>query len=364
MQPGGQGFESPRLHFSVMAFPDVLAFDPSIPVLRLLDQRALPRELRVLEARSLEEVAEAIETLAVRGAPLIGVAAAYGVVLAVLTGVRAEEAIARLRRTRPTAVNLFHAMKLMERVLQVHGEDVAMLLRAAQTVEQYEQEVTVAIGRAGADHLQGAAIRLMTICNTGHLATPGMGTAFAVAETLHREGRLARLWILETRPLLQGARLTAWEAVTLGLPATLLVDHQAAAVMAEGKVDAVVVGADRIARNGDTANKIGTLTLAIVAHHYGVPFYVAAPMSTFDPELEQGGQIPIESRPAREVLSCHGCPIAPETVDVRNDAFDVTPGTLIRAFFTDLGVLPSPPPRERVADSRVTLYDLPGGGAS
>ena len=319
----------------------------------LLDQTGLPRELRTIRCTSYEEVAEAIRTLRVRGAPAIGLAAAYGMALAARQhgghtldeGLQfLRQAAATLRATRPTAVNLPHALDRMLEAAEA-AEDVAALpprvLEAAQALARTDVEANRRIGAAGAALLpQGA--RVLTYCNTGMLATGGYGTAFGVLRCAHERGRGIHVIACETRPVLQGARLTAWELVQAGIPGTLITDNAAGALMRVGSVDAVVVGADRIAANGDVANKVGTYTLAVLAHAHHVPFYVAAPLSTVDLETPSGDAIPIEERQPGEVVTIGGVLVAPAQIAVRNPAFDITPHPLVTAIITDAGVI-SPP---------------------
>ncbi len=313
---------------------EVIALNEARPAVRALDQRRLPDQEVVLELVTSEEVARAIEDLVVRGAPLVGITAAYGVALAALRREPVEAVLARMRKTRPTAVNLFWALDRMERAYR-EGRD---LVAEARAVHEDERERTLAIARNGAD-LFSCPVRILTICNTGILATGGVGTALGVVYELHARGLLERVIALETRPVLQGARLTVYELSRMGVPYTLIVDSQAAALMARGEVDAVIVGADRIAANGDTANKIGTLMLAVLARYFDVPFYVAAPLSTFDRNLPDGSRIPIERRSPEEVRSVRTCRITLGNAPVLNEAFDVTPAKLIRGWITERGVL-------------------------
>jgi methylthioribose-1-phosphate isomerase len=285
----------------------------------LLDQRQLPDACAELECRSSAEVAQAIRTLAVRGAPAIGVAAAYGYALAAERGEDLEEAELVLRSSRPTAVNLAWALDRMrddpspQRAAQLHEEEVERCRRMA----------------AHAASLLPAGARVLTHCNTGGLATGGFGTALGAIRAGWEEELVERVWVGETRPLLQGARLTAWELERLGIPFAVVVDGASASLMAAGEVDVVLTGADRIAANGDTANKVGTYSLAVVAAHHAVPLVVVAPTSTVDPETPTGSGIPIEERPGEEVSS---------RFPARNPAFDVTPAALIAAIVTEVGV--------------------------
>jgi methylthioribose-1-phosphate isomerase len=301
--------------------------------LELLDQRALPDRTVYVACHSAEEVAEAIRDMVVRGAPAIGVAAAFGVVLS-RGSPRAFEVLAK---SRPTAVNLFWALERMKKAKDLEAEAVAI----------YEEDVAAnrELGRLGATLIpQGA--RVMTHCNTGALATAGHGTALGVI----RSAKEKKISVIanETRPYLQGARLTAWELVQEGIPCTLITDSMAGYLMSKGEVDVVVVGADRIAANGDVANKIGTYPLAVLAKRHGVPFYVAAPLSTFDPKIPDGSTIPIEERPAAEVTGYRETRWAPQGVSVRNPAFDVTPAELITGIISEKGIA-YPPYRESIA---------------
>ena len=312
---------------------------------RLLDQTLLPGEEKYLEIDTIDEMAEAIGTLRVRGAPLIGIAAAMGLAAAAraeaergsLTGTWIQEAADRLESVRPTAVNLAWALGRMRRAAAA-GEgdsDVSGALAVeAQSIWDEDRAMCRAIGEAGAELIQPGS-SIMTHCNAGALATGGIGTALATIYVAHQRGVPLSVIANETRPLRQGARLTAWELSRAGVPARVIVDGAAGSVMARGDVDLVITGADRIAANGDVANKIGTYGLAVLARAHSIPFYVAAPLSTFDPDLPTGDDIPIEQRSADEVEVAAG-------VEVLNPAFDVTPAELVTALVTDRGVL-SPP---------------------
>jgi methylthioribose-1-phosphate isomerase len=303
---------------------------------RLLDQTRLPTEVVYRDCRTLEEVRAAICELAVRGAPAIGVAAGYALALWAQSGDASgfAHAIDRLRTSRPTAVNLFWALDRLEKV----GFDTAALLREAQAIEAEDAAMCRSIGQRGAA-LIGTGAGVLTHCNTGSLATAGLGTALAAIFVAHEQGKRPKVFADETRPLLQGARLTAWELQQAGVDVTLICDNMAAQVMREGRVNLVIVGADRITANGDTANKIGTYGVAILAKYHGVPFYVAAPSSTFDLSLRDGSAIPIEQRAAREITQGFGKQTAPENVPVYNPAFDVTPAELITGIVTERGVI-------------------------
>ncbi|HZL86677.1 MAG TPA: S-methyl-5-thioribose-1-phosphate isomerase [Candidatus Krumholzibacteria bacterium] len=323
----------------------------------IIDQTRLPGEYVVLQIGTLDALCEAIRMLRVRGAPAIGVAAAYGFRLAaeafVAAGGKDADALRQhlfqtgqaLAATRPTARNLFGAVEHMAQVASTPAATAADLLahvvRAADAVHARDHDLCQAIATHGAELLPQRA-RVLTHCNAGALATGGIGTALGVVYEAVRQGKSIEVFADETRPLLQGARLTAWELQQAGIPVTLLVDNAAATLLSSGRIDCVVVGADRIARNGDTANKIGTLGVAIAAARCGVPFYVAAPSTTFDLSLDDGTEIPIEERAATEVTSGFGPRTAPEGVPVFNPAFDVTPADLIAAIIHEGGVVRPP----------------------
>ena len=307
----------------------------------LLDQRLLPAEEVWLALRTAAEVADAIRTLAVRGAPAIGVAAAYGLAVEARRGAspeRLREAAALLAGARPTAVNLAWAVQRMSRRI---GEAPAALLAEAHAIRDEDEASCRRIGALGAPLLPDAA-RVLTHCNAGALATAAYGTALGVVRAAHAAGRVAQVYADETRPFFQGARLTAWELQRDGIPVTVLTDNMAGWLMARGEISCVVVGADRIAANGDVANKIGTYAVAVLARHHGIPFYVAAPWSTFDTALADGAGIPIEERPADEVVRIFGRLVAPAGVPARYPAFDVTPAALVTAIVTERGVLRPP----------------------
>jgi methylthioribose-1-phosphate isomerase len=305
--------------------------------LQLLDQRKLPREVVYVDCRSASDVARAIRDMVVRGAPAIGVAAAFGLALAAKQGDDITRAGEELRRARPTAVNLAWAI---DRALAAHarGED---LEREARRMFDEDIESNRRIGRYGAA-LLGNRATVLTHCNAGALATAGYGTALGVVRAAVEAGKSIAVFADETRPYLQGARLTAWELQQDGIDVTLITDSMAGHFFQQGKFDAVVVGADRIAANGDTANKIGTYTVAVLAHAHNVPFYIAAPWSTIDVRCASGADIPIEERSATEVVEIFGTRVAPDGIAVRHPAFDVTPARLITAIITDRGVLEPP----------------------
>jgi len=322
--------------------------------LRLLDQTLLPAEVAYRDCRTVEEVWEAIRNLRVRGAPAIGVAAAYGVVLGMqaqaarglqsdASSDRLQAVIEHLRSSRPTAVNLFWALDRMSAVARGPWPRDAnalreRLLQEAHAIRTEDAAMCRRIGECGASLIQDG-MGILTHCNTGALATADYGTALACMFVAAEQGKRFQVFADETRPLLQGARLTTWELQQRGIPVTLICDSMAAQVMREGRVQMVIVGADRIAANGDTANKIGTYGVAVLARAHGIPFYVAAPSSTFDLGLATGASIPIEQRDPREVTHGFGKQTAPVGVAVYNPAFDVTPAELITGLITEKGLI-------------------------
>ena len=324
--------------------------------LTLLDQTRLPAEETWLDCRTPEDVAGAIRRLSIRGAPAIGVAAAYGLVLGLeRAGEGADlrrtfdETAALLGATRPTAVNLKWALergrrRFAELMAESGGDREAVtagLLEWARRLHADDVATNRRIGEHGAALFQQGD-RVLTHCNAGALATAGYGTALGVIQSSFARDRLGMVWVDETRPLLQGARLTAWELGKLGIPFKLVTDSSAGTLLSRGMVERIVVGADRIAANGDTANKIGTYVLAVLAQRHGVPFYVAAPLSTIDPDTPTGADIPIEERAAHEVTDVFGTRIAPGETQATNFAFDVTPAELVTAIITEAGVLEPP----------------------
>ncbi len=322
----------------------------------LIDQTLLPGEYKIVEINSSEEMARAIKTMIVRGAPAIGVSAAYGIYLGAkeisITDKneflkQLEEIAVILRQTRPTAVNLFWAIERMLKVAnQTNGtveEIQTALLETAKNIHAEDIQTCKNIGDLGVKFLPTTPekLNILTHCNAGALATAGYGTALGVIRSAWRDGRLAKVYADETRPRLQGAKLTTWECVQENIPVTLISDNMSAHCMKQGLIHAVVVGADRIAANGDTANKIGTYSLAIVAKAHNIPFFVAAPLSTIDFKLSNGSQIPIEERDAKEIYQVGETRICPEGIEFYNPAFDVTPAELIAGIMTEYGtVLP------------------------
>ena len=297
--------------------------------LELLDQRFLPDRTVYVSCRTAAEVAKAIRDMVVRGAPAIGCAAAFGVVL----DKGSKESYQVLAKSRPTAVNLFWALERMKKAKDLEAE--------AKAIFDQDLAANRTMGKLGAELIPQAA-RVMTHCNAGALATAGYGTALGVIRAAREAGKKISVVIDETRPYLQGARLTAWECVQEGIPCTLITDGMAGHLMSRGEIDVVVVGADRIAANGDVANKIGTYGLAVLARRHGIPFYVAAPISTFDTSIADGSQIPIEERPPEEVTGYRETRWAPQGVSVRNPAFDVTPAELVSGIICEKGVVLQP----------------------
>jgi methylthioribose-1-phosphate isomerase len=322
---------------------------------RILDQRELPQKIRYLNCRDASSVAQAIRTLAIRGAPAIGVAAAMGIALAAKKNQSSqpgafhnnlEKVCHEMRQTRPTAVNLFWAVDRMKKILdQVYTHDVGeikeRLVREALQILDEDIEVNRKIGRVGKKLIKNGD-RVLTHCNAGALATGGFGTALGVIYSAWEEGKRFHVFVDETRPMLQGCRLTAWELVQEKIPTTVITDNMAGVLMMKGKINLVLVGADRIARNGDTANKIGTYSLAVLSKWHRIPFYVAAPTSTLDFKLSSGLDIPIEERDIKEVTHFQGSLIAPKGVKGFNPAFDVTPHSLIHAIITEKGIIRKP----------------------
>jgi len=303
----------------------------------MLDQRVLPGRESWLELQTWQDVRDAIRDMAVRGAPAIGISAAYGMALASLQNSSIEsleEARRGLAASRPTAVNLVWAL---DRIASLGTTDFDRILAEARAIESEDLAMNLEIGRHGASLVPRGA-KVLTVCNTGALATGGHGTALGIIRTAHTEDKVSQVWSCETRPRQQGLRLTAWELMHDGIPFQSIVDSAAASLMAAGQVDFVVAGADRIAANGDAANKIGTYMLAVCARHHGIPFVIAAPSSTLDPTLKDGSFIPIEERDGSELTLIEGVEVAPPGCPVFNPGFDVTPGELITAIVTETGV--------------------------
>jgi methylthioribose-1-phosphate isomerase len=333
---------------------EAVKWSPDADALRIIDQTRLPRERIERDLTTLEEMCDAIETLAVRGAPAIGVAAAIGLVVSVLPMrgeprdrllERVEKNAAALRATRPTAVNLPWALdRMLARARSTNGSssDLIEALRAEATaILDEDRAMCRRIGENGLPLIPDGA-RVLTHCNAGALATSGIGTALAPIYLAVEQGRRVEVFVDETRPLLQGSRLTAWELDQAGIPVTVLTDNMSASLMRSGAIDLCIVGADRIAANGDVANKIGTYPLAVLARHHQIPIYVAAPTSTFDPSTATGADIVIEQRPGREVANGFGTRTAPEGARIYNPAFDVTPADLVSAIVSDRGLYRAP----------------------
>ncbi|MFL6139055.1 MAG: S-methyl-5-thioribose-1-phosphate isomerase [Frankiaceae bacterium] len=315
--------------------PPALRWSDDGPAVVLLDQTRLPAEEAELVCSDVGALVAAIARLAVRGAPLLGIAGAYGVALAAHRGDDVDAAAAALAGARPTAVNLAWGVRKAHDAWRAGG--AAAALDEARSVERADAAAADAIARHGLALVPERA-RVLTHCNTGRLVSGGCGTAFGIVAAAHRAGRLAQLWVDETRPLLQGARLTAYEAARAGMPYRVLADTAAASLFAARQVDLVVVGADRIAADGSVANKVGTLGLAVLAHHHGVPFVVAAPLSTVDPGTASGADIVVEERAPDEVTTFAGVPVAPKGAPAYNPAFDVTPPELVTAVVTEAGI--------------------------
>ena len=338
-----------------------IRWDTDEGALVLLDQTRLPGEVVYTRCRDIASVADAIRRLKVRGAPAIGIAAAFGVVAGVQHSRAADyasfsrevdEAVDLLAATRPTAVNLFWALERMRRTVREHPdapvEDLKdALLGEAEAIQSEDEQTCRLIGEHGAALLRTGQT-VLTHCNAGALATAGAGTALAVVYQAQSEGKRIHVYADETRPVLQGARLTSWELTRAGIGVTLICDSMAAQVMKEGRIDCVIVGADRVAANGDVANKIGTYGVAVLADAHDVPLYVAAPFSSIDLSIESGGEIPIEERESSEVSQGPGGRTAPEEVEVYNPAFDVTPARYVSAIITERGVA-GPPYAESLA---------------
>lgn len=328
------------------------------PVLKLIDQRKLPFKEVYFECWSVEDVGEAIVEMVVRGAPAIGITAAYGVAIASLNfkGDRKDKfmdhlqsSIDYLSGTRPTAVNLFWALERMKKLINKNAEkDIDIIrekiIKLAEKIEEDDLIINYKLGDNGLKEFEGTKSRLkiLTHCNAGALAASGYGTALAVVRSLHKAGKVENVIVDETRPFLQGARLTAWELHQEKIPFFIISDNMAGYFMSKGEVDAVVVGADRIAANGDSANKIGTLSLSVLAKNYNIPFYIVAPLSTIDMNTPNGDLIPIEERNEKEVREVLGKAIIPEYMPVRNPAFDVSPAGNIKAIITEAGAIHPP----------------------
>lgn len=328
---------------------------------KILDQTSLPQDVIWFKCSFYEEIAEAIENMQIRGAPLIGVAAAFGVALAAIQYKNEghdefieamKNVVNRLQKTRPTAVNLAWALNRMSGIVNKHNnvkKCCELLVQEAQVIMHEDEAMCRKIGEAGKVLLEGdGVVNVITHCNAGALATAGWGTALGVIRSAYESGTLLHVYVDETRPALQGARLTAWELSQDKIPCTLITDNMAGFLMQKKKIHAVIVGADRITANGDFANKIGTYMLAVMAKTHYIPFYVAAPYSSIDLTLPDGDRIPIEERSSKEVTHIQNCAVAPTGIDVWNPAFDVTPCEYVTAFITERGII-SPPFKENMA---------------
>lgn len=325
--------------------PETLRWDPLDESLLILDQRALPSEVRYVRCKNFLDVALCIETLAVRGAPAIGIAAAYGIGLSASGGIEGVRAAAeRLSSTRPTAVNLFWAISRMADLAgKIDGRErmKEILIKEADSILAEDISFNKAIGQNGQKLLPDRC-RLLSHCNAGALATGGYGTALGVIRAARENGKEVAVFLDETRPVFQGSRLSAWELAMDGFDVTVICDSMAGSLMKSGKIDAVIVGADRVARNGDFANKIGTYTLAVLAREHNIPFYVAAPSSTFDPDIQYGDEISIEERSGEEIRILPGGMRIPENIRVWNPGFDITPARFVSAYISEKGVFRFP----------------------
>jgi methylthioribose-1-phosphate isomerase len=335
-------------------------------MVKLLDQTLLPAEEVYLEITEYHEIMTAIKELKIRGAPAIGVAGAYGMVLGAMQILAKSKATflselhdvaIAISGTRPTARNLFWAIERME-MAAAKGKNVeeikTILLKEAKKIHNEEADATIALSKNGNELIKDG-MTILTHCNTGPLATTGYGTALGIIIYAHMQGKKIQVYADETRPLLQGARLTTWELRKIGIPVTLITDSMAGYFMKKGKIDCVIVGADRIAANGDTANKIGTYSVAVLAKENRIPFYVAAPTSTFDLSLSTGARIPIEQRNPAEVTHIKGIAIAPRYVGAANPAFDVTPNKYITAIITEKGIIRKPITNRKISDKQLKL---------
>ncbi|BBB32242.1 methylthioribose-1-phosphate isomerase [Thermotomaculum hydrothermale] len=307
----------------------------------LLDQRKLPFSEEFIVCETAEDVARAIKDMIVRGAPAIGITAAYGFAMGIKEGLDVDDVYSLLLNTRPTAVNLKWALDRMKNFYKKAGNDYFKLLEEVRKIHLEDIEINRKIGENGAD-LFKSKVSILTHCNAGALATGDYGTALGVIRSLHKRGLIKKVLVDETRPYLQGARLTAYEMVKEGIPHFVITDNTSGLLMSRGEVDAVIVGADRIAKNGDTANKIGTFMLAVLANYFNIPFYIAAPVSTFDFSIESGNEIVIEERGRDEVALINGKSIIPEKSPVLHFGFDITPNELITGFITEKGVVKPP----------------------
>lgn len=325
--------------------PETFRWDPDIQSLLILDQKALPSNVRYIRCHNCEDVARCIEDMTVRGAPAIGIAASYGIAMASAEGAECvKPAAARLASTRPTAVNLFWAIQRMVRSADLVTDDsdlFEILLREADAILEEDIASNIAIGRNGASLIPDTCA-MLSHCNAGSFATGGHGTALGVIRSARELGKDIQVFLDETRPVFQGSRLSALELVMDGFDVTVICDSMAGFLMQKGKIDVVIVGADRVAMNGDFANKIGTYSLAVLAKEHSIPFYVAAPSSTFDTDLGSGADIRIEERSGEEIRALPGGQRIPDNIKVWNPSFDVTPAPLVSAFISEKGIFRFP----------------------
>ena len=310
-------------------------------VLYVINQLKLPDELVWEKLETLSDYEKAIKDMVVRGAPLIGIVGAYGFFAGIKEGIDYIQVYERLRHTRPTAVNLFWALDRMKLIYEKYGNDLDLLLKEAKRIELEDYHANRSIGGYG-EVLIPKKANILTHCNTGALATAGWGTALGIIRTAFENDKDITVYVDETRPYLQGSRLTAWELLQEGIPHYIITDSSAGFLMKKGMIDLIIVGADRITLNGDLANKIGTYSLSVLAKHHNIPFYVAAPSSTFDFNLESGDKIPIEERDQNEVKNCRSCTVAPVESKAINYSFDITPAENITAIITEKGIIERP----------------------
>lgn len=317
---------------------------------RLIDQRKLPHEEVFVDIRTAKDMYKAIKNMSIRGAPAIGVAAAYGIALAAINSKNKEsleKKINLIESARPTAQNLFYAVKRMRKLLKESAFNASLFVEEALKIHEEDKKLCLLLGENGSNLIKDNSL-YMTICNAGALATGGIGTALAVFYKAKEKGKEITVFVPETRPFLQGARLTTWELKKSGIKSVLIVDSAVSHILKTEKIKGIFTGADRIAKNGDTANKIGTYSLSISAKENGVPFYVVAPSTTFDLSLKEGKDIPIEERTKKEVTEFMGLPTAPKNIEVKNPAFDVTPHKLISGIVTEKGII-YPPFKENMS---------------
>jgi methylthioribose-1-phosphate isomerase len=325
----------------VRKLKDIKPLELKDDVLYVINQLKLPNELVWEKLETLADYEKAIKDMIVRGAPLIGIVGAYGFYTGIKEGIDYIQVYERLKQTRPTAVNLFWALDRMKSIYEKYGNDLNLLLKEAKRIEVEDYHANRSIGGYG-EVLIPKKANILTHCNTGALATAGWGTALGIIRSAYENDKDITVYVDETRPYLQGSRLTAWELLQEGIPHYIITDSSAGFLMKKGMIDVIVVGADRITLNGDVANKIGTYSLSILAKHHNIPFYVAAPSSTFDFNLESGDEIPIEERNEDEVKNCYCCKVAPQQSHALNYSFDITPAENITAIITEKGIIEKP----------------------